>query len=272
MKSRSILQMASLVLMLPILGRCQVGSGYTGVPVGFGAHTFDTGFVYGFQYQSLPRHAGPYSDTYTLPGSVVYSILGNWIVHLDATTLKSVEYPSASRATGFGDMALGTSKAFIKETSWPSVSASYQLSIPTGDASLKLGTGSTSHQFSLGFGKTVLDSWKLSATAGDLLKQTGTPLAYVNAPFFAASATYGFIPKALSASAPLVKFEVDYIPHYSTVPSEVYTVNTFVYPLHSIPLQLSFTGRAGLTPYSPSWVVAFQTEYEINVGPRCHHC
>ena len=139
------------VTTLPVSS--QVGRGYQGVQADFGNKAGDLGAIYSFQFMSLPRHSGVYSDTYTLPGSGTYEILSGWMAHLDATTLKSVQFPSMPRETGYSDMALGTSKLLFAEGAWPSVTGAYQLGIPTGDSSVKLGAGSTSHQFSLGFGR-----------------------------------------------------------------------------------------------------------------------
>lgn len=259
-----------LLLFGSFLAYGQVGEGYKGVQADFGSKPGDLGAIYGFQYTSLPRHTGIYSDSYTLPGNVTYEILSGWMAYIAPTTLKSVEFPSTSRATGFDDTAAGTSKLLIPEGTWPSLTGAYQLGIPTGDSSVKLGTGSTSHQFSLGFGKSEGLSWKLAATAGDLLKETGSPQTWVNAPFFAFNGTYGFTPTARTHAAPSLKFELDYIPHYATIPSEVYEVNTFAYPMQTRPWQFSVIGRAGITPYSPSWVVAVQVEREFRLGPKYH--
>jgi len=113
-------------------------------------------------------------------------------------------------------------------------------------------------------------AWKLGVTAGDLLKKSGTPQDWVNATFYAFSGTYGFTPTARTHAAPSLKFEVDYIPQYAMTASEVYEVNTFVYPMQSRPWQFSVLGRAGITPYSPAWVVAFQAERAFRLGPRYH--
>jgi hypothetical protein len=246
----------------------QVGTSLVSVPADFGRVANDIVLSYGAQYQATPRHAGPYSAAFALPGSLSYTIRPWWTARADATTLKSVDFSPGPRNTGVGDMDIGTTFVVATESKWPGLTADYQLNIPTGSSAEKLGAGHFGHRFTLGTSKTLTQQWALQGSAGDLLVANKQLTGYDNAVFTAVSVTYSFPAKDLTSAVPTLKNEIDFIPAYASKPTESYTVTTFSLPL-KWQIKMNLLGRAGLTPYTPKWVAMVQFQY---LFPRHHNC
>jgi hypothetical protein len=262
-------------LLLAVLAATSVFAQTSGVPLDFGANPVDLLFAYGFQYQATPRHSGATSDAYLLPGTVSYNLAPQWTVRVDATTFKSVDYSGRPRATGFGDMDTDISFAALKESlTAPGLTLDYQLNLPTGDSTDKLGTGQFGHRFTAGVVKGR-NSWSYQLSAGDLLGRKKSGYDYSNAIFTSVAATYTFPKKDLSNAVPTLKNEIDFIPAYSsdpqilssstpktTVPTEIYFVSTLSLPLRWN-TKLTLVGRAGITPYTPKFAVMMQFQHMI---------
>jgi hypothetical protein len=271
-------------LVLPaVLAATSAFAQTSGVPLDFGANPGDLLFAYGFQYQATPRHSGATSDAYLLPGTVSYNLAPKWTVRVDATTLKSVDYSGQPRATGFGDMDTDISFAALKESlTAPGLTLDYQLNLPTGDSTEKLGTGQFGHRFTAGVVKGR-NSWSYQLSAGDLLARKKSGYDHSNAISTSVAATYTFPKKDLSNAVPTLKNEIDFIPAYSsdpqilssstpkiTVPTEIYFVSTLSLPLRWN-TKLTLVGRAGITPYTPKFVVMMQFQHMIRPIP-CVGC
>ena len=197
-----------------------------------------------FSIKLRPAHSGATGDAYLLPGTVSYNLAPKWTVRVDATTLKSVDYSGQPRATGFGDMDTDISFAALKESlTAPGLTLDYQLNLPTGDSTEKLGTGQFGHRFTAGVVKGR-NSWSYQLSAGDLLARKKSGYDHSNAIFTSVAATYTFPKKDLSNAVPTLKNEIDFIPAYSsdpqilssstpkiTVPTEIYFVSTLSLPL-----------------------------------------
>jgi hypothetical protein len=279
---RAVCFAAGLVL-LTVLAATSAFAQTSGVPLDFGANPGDLLFAYGFQYQATPRHSGATSDAYLLPGTVSYNLAPKWTVRVDATTLKSVDYSGQPRATGFGDMDTDISFAALKESlTAPGLTLDYQLNLPTGDSTEKLGTGQFGHRFTAGVVKGR-NSWSYQLSAGDLLARKKSGYDHSNAIFTSVAATYTFPKKDLSNAVPTLKNEIDFIPAYSsdpqilssstpkiTVPTEIYFVSTLSLPLRWN-TKLTLVGRAGITPYTPKFVVMMQFQHMIRPIP-CVGC
>ena len=279
---RALCFAAGLVL-LAVLAATSAFAQTSGVPLDFGANPGDLLFAYGFQYQATPRHSGATSDAYLLPGTVSYNLAPKWTVRVDATTLKSVDYSGQPRATGFGDMDTDISFAALKESlTAPGLTLDYQLNLPTGDSTEKLGTGQFGHRFTAGVVKGR-NSWSYQLSAGDLLARKKSGYDHSNAIFTSVAATYTFPKKDLSNAVPTLKNEIDFIPAYSsdpqilssstpkiTVPTEIYFVSTLSLPLRWN-TKLTLVGRAGITPYTPKFVVMMQFQHMIRPIP-CVGC
>ena len=279
---RAVCFAAGLVL-LAVLAATSAFAQTSGVPLDFGANPGDLLFAYGFQYQATPRHSGATSDAYLLPGTVSYNLAPKWTVRVDATTLKSVDYSGQPRATGFGDMDTDISFAALKESlTAPGLTLDYQLNLPTGDSTEKLGTGQFGHRFTAGVVKGR-NSWSYQLSAGDLLARKKSGYDHSNAIFTSVAATYTFPKKDLSNAVPTLKNEIDFIPAYSsdpqilssstpkiTVPTEIYFVSTLSLPLRWN-TKLTLVGRAGITPYTPKFVVMMQFQHMIRPIP-CVGC
>jgi outer membrane putative beta-barrel porin/alpha-amylase len=279
---RAVCFAAGLVL-LTVLAATSAFAQTSGVPLDFGANPGDLLFAYGFQYQATPRHSGATSDAYLLPGTVSYNLAPKWTVRVDATTLKSVDYSGQPRATGFGDMDTDISFAALKESlTAPGLTLDYQLNLPTGDSTEKLGTGQFGHRFTAGVVKGR-NSWSYQLSAGDLLARKKSGYDHSNAIFTSVAATYTFPKKDLSNAVPTFKNEIDFIPAYSsdpqivssstpkiTVPTEIYFVSTLSLPLRWN-TKLTLVGRAGITPYTPKFVVMMQFQHMIRPIP-CVGC
>lgn len=274
---------AAGLLLLTVLVATSAFAQTSGVPLDFGANPGDLLFAYGFQYQATPRHSGATSDAYLLPGTVSYNLAPKWTVRVDATTLKSVDYSGQPRATGFGDMDTDISFAALKESlTAPGLTLDYQLNLPTGDSTEKLGTGQFGHRFTAGVVKGR-NSWSYQLSAGDLLARKKSGYDHSNAIFTSIAATYTFPKKDLSNAVPTLKNEIDFIPAYSsdpqilssstpkiTVPTEIYFVSTLSLPLRWN-TKLTLVGRAGITPYTPKFVVMMQFQHMIRPIP-CVGC
>jgi hypothetical protein len=279
---RAVCFAAGLVL-LTVLAATSAFAQTSGVPLDFGANPGDLLFAYGFQYQATPRHSGATSDAYLLPGTVSYNLAPKWTVRVDATTLKSVDYSGQPRATGFGDMDTDISFAALKESlTAPGLTLDYQLNLPTGDSTEKLGTGQFGHRFTAGVVKGR-NSWSYQLSAGDLLARKKSGYDHSNAIFTSVAVTYTFPKKDLSNAVPTLKNEIDFIPAYSsdpqilssstpkiTVPTEIYFVSTLSLPLRWN-TKLTLVGRAGITPYTPKFVVMMQFQHMIRPIP-CVGC
>jgi len=255
-----------------------------GVSGNFGALPNDLLLNYGFQYKATPRASGPYSAAFLLPGSLSYNVgvHGSPLLTLrvDGTTLDSVEYPSNPRATGVGDSDIGATFIGFKEGLWaPKVTLDYQLNLPTGDATQKLGTGQYGHRFSLGLAKSHTDAWSYQAALGSLFTRKQPGYLYSNALFTSLAVTRNFTKKKSPNAEgggpgfPTLKNEIDIVPPYSAVPqvdsastpnkrspTEIYSVSTFTVPL-KWETKLSLVGRVGLTPFTPKCVLGVQLQH-----------
>jgi hypothetical protein len=281
--SAQVIYFAVGQLLLTALAATSLLAQTSGVPLDFGSIPGDLLLAYGFQYQATPRHSMGTSDAYLLPGTVSYNLSSQWTVRVDAMTLKSVDYTGQPRATGFGDMDTDISFAALKESLVaPGLTVDYQLNLPTGDSTDKLGTGEFGYRFTAGVVKGR-NSWRYQLSAGDLLGRKKPGYDYSNAVFTSVAATYTFPKKDLSNAVPTLKNEIDFIPAYSsnpqtpspstpkrTVPTEIYFVSTLSLPLRWN-TKLTLVGRAGLTPYTPKFVVMMQFQHMIRPLP-CVGC
>jgi hypothetical protein len=274
---------AAAQLLLAACSATFVSAQTSGIPLNFGSLPSDLLFSYGFQYQATPRHGGPTNDVYLLPGSVTYNLSSRWTARVDAATLKSVDYTGQPRATGFGDMDADISFAAVKEAlKNPGVTLDYQLNIPTGDSSEKLGTGEVGHRFTAGISKGR-NSWKYQLSAGDLLTRKKPGYDRSNAFFTSVAVTYTFPKKDESNAVPTLKNEIDFIPAYSSDPqtpsastpkstaaTEIYAVSTLTLPWRWN-TKVNLVGRVGITPYTPKFVVMVQFQHMLRFVP-CLGC
>jgi hypothetical protein len=264
--------MALLFLFLPVSLAAQIEQKPAAVPADFGRVTNDLVLSYGGQYLATPRHAGSFSSASTLPSSLSYTFR-LLTFRFDATTLKSVDFAPSPRQTGLGDSAFDTSIVVLKgSSSRPTVTADYQLNIPTGSRTLKLGAGKYSHRIKTGFGQRLSDRWSVTLSGGDLLVPNKLASGYNNAFFTAFAGAFSFPAKDRTQAVPMISSEIDFVPSYrvsvppSQVPTEVYNAYTVMLPL-KWQTRLSITARAGITPYTPKWGVTVQVQYLLPRRP-----
>ena len=121
-------------------------------------------------------HAPGVSVAQDTPLALRFAASSRFLLELDSDLVISQSLPGGVRATGFGDMQLGTQGVLEHESeSRPGIALAYYIKLPTASSSKGLGSGRVDHNFialvSKKFGQTVVDLNAIYLLAGSAIER-----------------------------------------------------------------------------------------------------